>query len=84
MQLEHNVHMQQRNMPNLQVEHFSEYSEVGQDFTNSDSSNVKAYEFSKRTQLPHSEHVPAGIGHTATLWASVTLVTGQTMSMGQS
>ena len=64
VQLEHNVHMQQRNMPNLQVEHFSEYSKVGQDFTNSDSSNVKAYEFSKRTQLPHSEHVPPGIGHT--------------------
>ena len=26
MQLEHNVHKQQRNMPNLQAEHFSEYS----------------------------------------------------------
>ena len=64
VQLEHNVHKQQRNMPNLQAEHFSEYSEVFQDFRNSDSSNVKAYEFSKRTQLPHSEHVPPGIGHT--------------------
>ena len=64
VQLEHNVHKQQRNMPNLQAEHFSDYSEVCQDFTNSDSSNVKAYEFSKRTQLPHSEHVPPGIGHT--------------------
>ena len=63
MQLEHIVHKQQRNMPNLQAEHFSEYSEVFQDFTNSDSSNVKAYEFSKRTQLPHSEYVPPGIGH---------------------
>ena len=61
---EHNVHKQQRNMPNLQAEHFSEYSEVFQDFTNSDSSNVKAYEFSKCTQLPHSEHVPPGISHT--------------------
>ena len=58
VQLEHNVHKQQRNMPNLQAEHFSDYSEVCQDFTNSDSSNVK------RTQLPHSEHVPPGIGHT--------------------
>ena len=64
VQLEHNVHKQSRNMPNLQAEHLSEYSEVFQDFTNSDSSNVKAYEFSKRTQLPHSEHVPSGIGHT--------------------
>ena len=53
------------NSATCQVEHFSEYSEVGQDFTNSDSSNVKAYEFSKRTQLPHSEHVPPGIGHTS-------------------
>ena len=63
VQLEHNVHKQQRNMPNLQAEHFSEYSEVFHGFTNSDSSNVKAYEFSKCTQLPHSEHVPPGIGH---------------------
>ena len=45
VQLEHNVHKQQRNMPNLQAEHWSEYSEVFQDVTNSDSSNVKAYEF---------------------------------------
>ena len=64
VQLEHNVHKQQRNMPNLQAEHWSEYSEVFQDFTNSDSSNVKAYKFSKRTHLPHSEHRPSGIGHT--------------------
>ena len=28
VQLEHNVHKQQRNMPNLQAEHWSEYSEV--------------------------------------------------------
>ena len=56
--------MQPVNMPNLQTEHLLEYSEVFQDFTNSDSSNVKAYEFSKRTQLPHSEHLTLGIGHT--------------------
>ena len=49
VQLEHNVHMHPGNMPNLQTEHLLEYSEVFQDFTNSDSSNVKAYEFSKRT-----------------------------------
>ena len=64
VQLEHNVHMQQRTMPNLLVEHVSEYTEVGQDFMNSDSSNVKAYESSNRTLLPHSEHMPPGIGHT--------------------
>ena len=63
-QLEHYVHMQQRTMPNLLVEHVSEYTEVGQDFMNSDSSNVKAYESSNRTQLPHFEHMPPGIGHT--------------------
>ena len=51
-------------MPNLLVEHVSEYTEVGQDFMNSDSSNVKAYESSNHTQLPHSEHLPPGIGHT--------------------
>ena len=43
VQLEHNVHKQQRNMPNLQAEHWSEYSEVFQDVTNSDSSNVKRH-----------------------------------------
>ena len=63
-QLEHNVHMQQRTMPNLLVEHVSEYTEVGQDFMNSDSSNVKAYKSSNRTKLPHFEHMPPGIGHT--------------------
>ena len=52
-------------MPNLQAEHWSEYSEIFQDVTNSDSSNVKAYKFSKRTHLPHSEHQPSGIGHTS-------------------
>ena len=51
-------------MPILQAEYLLEYSEVFQDFTNSDSSNVKAYEFTKRTHLPHSEHRPSGIGHT--------------------
>ena len=83
VQLEHNVHKQQRNMPNLQAEHLLEYSEVFQDFKNSDSSNVKAYEFSKRTHLPHSEHRPSGIGHTCNP-LGITLVTGQTKSMGQS
>ena len=59
VQLEHNVHKQQRNMPNLQAEHWSEYSEVFQDVTNSDSSNVKRHtSFSKRTHLPHFEHQP--------------------------
>ena len=71
VQLEHNVHMQQRTMPNLLVKHVSEYTEVGQDFMNSDSSNVK--EFCLLASVTP-----------ATLWAAVTLVTGQTKSMGQS
>ena len=51
VQLEHNVHRQPGNMPNLQVEQLSEHSEAFQDFTSSDSPNVKAYESPKRTQL---------------------------------
>ena len=82
MQLEHNVHKQPGNMPNLQAEHLSEHSEAFQDFTNSDSPNVKAYKSPERTQLRHSGHQASVIP--ATLWASVTLVTGQTKSMGQS
>ena len=64
VQLEQNVHKQPGNMPNLQAEHLSEHSEAFQGFINSDSSNVKVYEFPKRTQLPHSGHLPPGIGHT--------------------
>ena len=65
MQLEHNVHKQLGNMPNLQVEHLSEYSEAFQDFRNCDSPNVKAYESPKRTQLRHSGHRSSGNGHTS-------------------
>ena len=82
-QLERNVHMQQRTMPNLLVEHVSEYTEVGQDFMNSDSSNVKAYESSNRTQLPHFELCLLASVTPVTLWASATLVIGQTKSRGQ-
>ena len=64
VQLEHNVHKQPGDMPNLQAEHLSEHSEAFQGFINSDSPNVKAYESPKRTQLPHSGHLPPGIGHT--------------------
>ena len=44
VQLEHNAHEQHSNMPNLQAEHWSEHSEVFQDFMNSDSPNVRADE----------------------------------------
>ena len=82
MQLEHNVHKQPGNMSNLQAEHLSEHSEAFLDSMNSDSPNVKAYESPERTQLRHSGHRSSVIP--ATVWASVTLVTGQTKSMGQS
>ena len=64
VQLEHNVHKQPGNMPNLQAEHLSEHSEAFLDFTNSDSLNVKAYKSPERTQLRHSGHRSSGIGHT--------------------
>ena len=64
MQLEHNVQEQPGNMPILQAEHWSEYSEAFLDFTNSDKPNVKAYESLERTQLRHSGHQSSGIGHT--------------------
>ena len=49
VQLEHNVHEQPGNMPILQAEHWSEHSEAFQDFTNSDSPNVRAHESPERT-----------------------------------
>ena len=42
VQLEHNVHEQPGDMPNLQIEHLSEHSQVFQDFTISDSPDVRA------------------------------------------
>ena len=51
-------------MPILQAEHWSEHSEAFQDFTNSDSPNVKAYKSPERTQLRQSGHRSSGIGHT--------------------
>ena len=64
MQLEHNVKEQPGNMPILQAEHWSEHSDVFQDFTNSDSPNVRADESPERTHLLHSGHRSSGIGHT--------------------
>ena len=64
MQLEHNVRRQPGNMLILQAEHWSEHSEAFQDFSNSDSPNVKAYESPERTQLRHSGHRSSGISHT--------------------
>ena len=64
VQLEHNVHEPLGNMPTFQIEHFSEHSQVFQDFTNSDSPDVKADESPERTHLQDSGHLSSGIGHT--------------------
>ena len=64
MQLEHNVHEPLGNMPPLQIEHLSEHSQVFQNFTNSDSPDVKADESPERTHLQDSGHWSSGIGHT--------------------
>ena len=81
MQLEHNVHEQPGDMPNLQIEHLSEHSQVFQDFMISDSPDVRADDSTERTHLQDS-----GLGLRAsvtpsTLWATVTLVTVQTVSI---
>ena len=64
MQLELNVHEPLGNMPNLQIEHLSEHSQVFQDFTISDSPDVRADDSTGRTHLQDSGHRSSGIGHT--------------------
>ena len=64
VQLEHNVHEQPGDMPNLQIEHLSENSQVFQDFTISDSPDVRADDSTGRTHLQDSGLWSSGIGHT--------------------
>ena len=64
VQLEHNVHEQPGDMPNLQIEHLSEHSQVFQDFTISDSPDVRADDSTGRTHLQDSGLRSSGIGHT--------------------
>ena len=64
MQLEHNVHEQPGYMPNLQIEHLSEHSQVFQDFKISDSPDVRADDSTGRTHLQDSGLRSSGIGHT--------------------
>ena len=64
VQLEHNVHEPLGNMPTLQIEHLSEHSQVFQDFTNSDTPNVRTDKSPEQTHLRHSGHRSSGIGHT--------------------
>ena len=84
VQLEHNVHEPLGNMPTLQIEHLSEHSQVFQVFTNSDSPNIRADKSPARTHLRHSGHRFRASVTPATHWASVTLVTVQTMSIQSS
>ena len=79
MQLEHNVHEQPGDMPNLQIEHLSEHSQVFQDFTISDSPDVRVDDSTGRTHLQDSG-LRASVTP-STLWALVTLVTVQTVSI---
>ena len=64
VQLELNVHEPLGNMPTLQIEHLSEHSHVFQDFTISDSPDVRADDSTVQTHLQDSGHRSSGIGHT--------------------
>ena len=64
VQLEHNVHEQPGTMPNLQIEHLSEHFQIFQDFTISDSPDVRADDSTERTHLQDSGLWFKGIGHT--------------------
>ena len=87
VQLEHNVHMHPGNMPNLQTEHLLEYSEVLSILKTLRTLTVR---MSRPTSFPNARNCYIlnicfrALVTPATLWASVTLVTGQTKSMGQS
>ena len=64
VQLEHNVHEQHGDMPNLQIEHLSEHFQVFQDFTISDSPDFRADDPTGRTHLQDSGLWSSGIGYT--------------------
>ena len=68
-------------MPNLQIEHLSEHSQVFQDFTISDNPDVRADNSTERTHLQDSGLRSSGIGYTVNPWAPVTLVSLQTVSI---
>ena len=54
VQLEHNVHEQPGDIPNLQFEHLSENSQVFQDFTISDSPDVRTDDSTEQIHLQDS------------------------------
>ena len=76
MQLELNVHEPLGNMPTLQIEHLSEHSQVFQDFTFSEQMILLYELICKILDIGLRASVTL-----STLWAPVTLITVQTMSI---
>ena len=66
MQLEHNVHEQPGDIPNLQIEHLSEHFQVDQDLVISDSPDIGSDDSTERlqTHLQESGFRSSGTGHT--------------------
>ena len=66
MQLEHNVHEQPCDVPNLQIEHLSEHSQVDQVLTISDSPDIGSDDSTERLgiHLQDSGFRSTGTGHT--------------------
>ena len=66
VQLEHNVHEQPGDVPNLQIEHISEHFQVNQDLGISDSPDIGSDESTERlrTHLQDSGFRSSGTGHT--------------------
>ena len=81
VQLEHNVHEQPGDIPNLQIEHLSEHSQVCQDLTISDSPDVRSDDSTERTHLQDSGLRSSGTRQTVNPLGTVTLVTVQTVSI---
>ena len=66
VQLEHNVHEQSGDVPNLQIEHLSEHSQIDQDLTISDSPDIGSDDSTERLRihLQDSGFRSSGTGHT--------------------
>ena len=66
VQLEHNVHEQSGDVPNLQIEHLSEHLQVSQDLAISDSPDIGSDDSTEwlRTHLQDSGFRSSGTGHT--------------------
>ena len=81
VQLEHNVHEQPGDIPILQIEHLSEHSQVDQDLAISDSPDIRSDDSTDRLRTHLQDSGFRAPVTPSTLWAPVTLVTVQTMSI---